>query len=43
MDVWTKFEEGMSRRSQVIDQKRFGTFDRQTDMCKAIKMSKLSN
>jgi len=28
-DVWTKFEEGMSRRSSVIEQKRKGY--RQTD------------
>jgi len=32
--VWTKFEEGRSRCSQVIDQKQNGY--RQTDMCKAI-------
>ena len=33
-DVWTNFEEGRSRRSQVIDQKRKGY--RRTYMYKAI-------
>ena len=47
MNVWTKFEEGRSKRSRVIDRKRKGyrrtdlqtdrqTDNRPTDMCKAI-------
>ena len=41
MYVWTKFEEGRSRLSQVIARKRKGyrrteKTDRPTDMCKAI-------
>ena len=43
MDVWTKFKEGRSRRSRVIDQNGKGyraskrtnlPIDRLTDMCK---------
>jgi len=38
MEVWTKFEEGRSRRSRVIDRKQKGyrCTDRPTDMCKPI-------
>jgi len=44
-DVWTKFEEGRSRLSQVIDLKRKGNrrTDRQTDRLTCAKQYTLSS
>ena len=45
MDVWTKFEEGRSRRSPVIDRKRKGyrRMDLQTDRPTCAKQYALSS